>query len=783
MNNAAIRPNFANIPQELKDRPQWVVWKYGALKPNGKRAKVPYCPTTGEAASTTAPATWATHAQALTEYAKGGYTGLGYILTQDDGYTFIDLDDCIRNGELDAGAMATIKRFASYTERSVSGKGVHIVVEGKASNRKNDTAEVYSEKRFIAMTGEIVAEQRTIEARQDTLNAWHSETFKPKQPKGAKESTRTDGAALPADDDALLRIIRSSKGADKFNRLWEGDASDYINPKTGKPDPSRADGALCSILAYWTNSDAQRIDRMFRQSKLMRAKWNEKHGERTYGQLTIDSAIGQVTRHYTPSKGKSDVALLVDANRATLANLPMRSSTQRVMLAILTYAERENKATLPISSRYISDFTGLSHPSAQAELRLLCPQTRAKRINRLDKDMEKAQERLAHALTATTAQDALSILPAQTQASIKAKRGAQGDAAIMAEAIIYLQNKITRIETELKFYAKNEARGNTFDLLTCNSTSDGSALANVYTVGTLQILSTVGVDTVLCEAQSKTTVTISHCGKNLQSSRDALQFIESNMRDDAFVNVPPVKMDPRLKLAAKGGASAEQLERLADLLAPDDKLKPFGLSAPRVLAYLADAPSADIDAIINATHLSERTVRTVLKATGAALVEKGYLPLVEIIRQGKKLTYSLADDWRERLDALRNDLCTNGLIVARTIKHAGERIQRINQFIEKNQAAPRKALDATTKAQYEAIRDRARTLQKRLAGGDVDKTAAFDVSEALVTVENVLVMPAPAPISRHYFDFSEAWREWESLKAQGFAVKLAKQGEGFAVWN
>lgn len=41
--------------------------------------------------------------------------------------------------------------------------------------------------------------------------------------------------------------------------------------------------------------------------------------------------------------------------------------------------------------------------------------------------------------------------------------------------------------------------------------------------------------------------------------------------------------------------------------------------------------------------------------------------------------------------------------------------------------------------------------------------------------------PTPAALNRYYFDFSDAWREWESLKARGFAVKLARQGEGFAV--
>lgn len=40
-------------------------------------------------------------------------------------------------------------------------------------------------------------------------------------------------------------------------------------------DDSAADQSLCTRLAYWTNCDAAAIDRIFRQSGLMRTKWDE----------------------------------------------------------------------------------------------------------------------------------------------------------------------------------------------------------------------------------------------------------------------------------------------------------------------------------------------------------------------------------------------------------------------------------------------------------------------------------------------------------------------------
>src|SRR5262249_41099924 len=42
------------------------------------------------------------------------------------------------------------------------------------------------------------------------------------------------------------------------------------------------------------------IDRLFRDSKLMRGKWDAPRGESTYGRLTIAEALAQQTEHYTP---------------------------------------------------------------------------------------------------------------------------------------------------------------------------------------------------------------------------------------------------------------------------------------------------------------------------------------------------------------------------------------------------------------------------------------------------------------------------------------------------
>jgi primase-polymerase (primpol)-like protein len=75
------------------------------------------------------------------------------------------------------------------------------------------------------------------------------------------------------------------KTGKKFTRLWAGDTSDYDG------DDSRADLAFCSLLVVHTQ-DPKQIDQIFRKSKLMRDKWDTRHGEGTYGEMTIAKALG-----------------------------------------------------------------------------------------------------------------------------------------------------------------------------------------------------------------------------------------------------------------------------------------------------------------------------------------------------------------------------------------------------------------------------------------------------------------------------------------------------------
>ncbi len=160
---------FDAIPAELRERPQWVVWrsvtKAGARKPT----KVPFDAVTGRPAAVNDPRTFATFGQARAAYARdpGRWAGIGYVFTADDPYVGVDLDNSLdARGRFRAWAAAVLPGIGpTYGEISPSFTGVKFVARGalpgdrKGVNRKGfgpdgtGGIEVYDHGRFFAMTG------------------------------------------------------------------------------------------------------------------------------------------------------------------------------------------------------------------------------------------------------------------------------------------------------------------------------------------------------------------------------------------------------------------------------------------------------------------------------------------------------------------------------------------------------------------------------------------------------------------------------------------------------
>lgn len=241
------------VPARLKKLPQWVCWRYEIV--SGRETKIPYTPATGHKANILKPATWSSFRDAVK--ASKDYDGVGFVLVRDNNITIIDLD----NKPHAPCTPEQLKRhdmiysaFDSYTERSVSKTGVHIIVEGCIpAGVHRDNVEAYCEHRYMAFTGDILRD-RPIENYQDRLD----KLFKEIQP-AAKAILYETGDTI--EDYEIFEMASNAVNADKFNMLCRGEwEADYESQ-------SDADHALLAILSFYTQSDEQ-VRRLFRMSEL-----------------------------------------------------------------------------------------------------------------------------------------------------------------------------------------------------------------------------------------------------------------------------------------------------------------------------------------------------------------------------------------------------------------------------------------------------------------------------------------------------------------------------------
>lgn len=177
---------FKNIPEELLDIDQWVFWKFEGLRKNGKQAKLPVS-ADGSPASSTNPLTWSSLSDLITAYKEDkskfkGVQGIGFVITKDDPYAFIDLDNCLENGELKHGFRwieTWVDKFDTYTEISQSGKGLHIFFRVKDKSRYRSRAtkeiEVYLFERYSVLTGNVYRGHRQIEERTEIFDEFLEE--------------------------------------------------------------------------------------------------------------------------------------------------------------------------------------------------------------------------------------------------------------------------------------------------------------------------------------------------------------------------------------------------------------------------------------------------------------------------------------------------------------------------------------------------------------------------------------------------------------------------------
>lgn len=275
------------IPYDLMNDAVWCTWKRETR--DGKPTKVPYNPLTGRRAETNNPETFTTF-QIAEEAFKidSEYDGIGILVS--NGFSAVDIDHCIENGEISDFAKDICAKMNSYTEKSPSGTGLRIIICGDNLSydktkyylkNPNNGVELYLSgmtNRFMTITGNTLLNLPIRRVTSEELTEFLDQ-YMQRQKKSVKDT--------PLTDDQIIE--KASKNA-KFEALFRGDITEYNN------DHSSADLALCNILAFWTGKNATQMDRIFRRSGLYRDKWERDD----YKANTLQLAINQCSSTYDP---------------------------------------------------------------------------------------------------------------------------------------------------------------------------------------------------------------------------------------------------------------------------------------------------------------------------------------------------------------------------------------------------------------------------------------------------------------------------------------------------
>jgi len=291
-------------------------------------------------ASVADPSTWSSYRKAKEAYQRLDLDGPGIVLTENDPIVGIDLDACRdpKTEKIEKWAREIIRDMESFSEVSPSGTGVHIYIKGKlpAGGHKGDKVEIYDQRRYFTVTGKHLKNTpMTIHRRDMELKKLIDEYF-PDKKTMISNSNQYESNSLP--DKEIIRLAKKAKNGEKFKRLLRGDTRDYKSK-------SEADLALCQIFSFYAGKNPEQIDRLFRQSKLYRKKWDKRHSSdgTTYGQMTIRKAMETTKSHYDPKYNKDILVEIV--KDVELFHTPLNEpyGTMRVKDHCETYPIRSTK--------------------------------------------------------------------------------------------------------------------------------------------------------------------------------------------------------------------------------------------------------------------------------------------------------------------------------------------------------------------------------------------------------------------------------------------------------
>lgn len=317
-----------SIPQELRARPAWLVYR------KQEKHKVPYHPLiharAEPALSHGVPYEQALHALLYPSREIYRYDGLGVILGSvstgghaaagdeqpDLTLAGLDIDDCVTDQGIDAGALDVVRGLASYTEFSPSRHGLHVLcfVETEAAIRERTVHaglryELYSVN-YMTVTGDLLpGAPLQVNVRTEEFFALRRSLLSTRQARpGASPpcaNNTSQDTPLRHDRDVYLNAACNSS-LDARAGVARGKVflARFLGETTyDHGDMSSRDYNLACMLAFYcSGSDEQvreQVTRMFLRSDCNRIDEEKRRSPEVYMQylnMTVAKAVAATPR-------------------------------------------------------------------------------------------------------------------------------------------------------------------------------------------------------------------------------------------------------------------------------------------------------------------------------------------------------------------------------------------------------------------------------------------------------------------------------------------------------
>lgn len=305
--------NYERIPSELRELNQWGIYKREWDEDRQKWKKKPHNPFNGKLGSSTNEGTWSDFQTALDAINKFKADGLAFYFKPP--YIGIDLDDIpddlerYLQGDIENNLVYVFMNSTkTYSEISMSGKGIHIIGKAKipGDRRRKKNVEMYTDGRFFAITGNFFGNNNEVneipKTQMDFLYKRYLENDNVITHDFSKPNW-DDGNDLSVDE--IVQTALNSSTGRRFKMFMDGGWEKVYSSQ------SEADLAFANDLAFWTAGDFQKMDEIFRMSAMMREKYDQKRGKTTYGIGILNKAISENTNHYTGKKTADDYFLSI----------------------------------------------------------------------------------------------------------------------------------------------------------------------------------------------------------------------------------------------------------------------------------------------------------------------------------------------------------------------------------------------------------------------------------------------------------------------------------------